>query len=410
MMNPDALSGIRVVDLGMITAGAATSQVLADFGADVIKVESPTRPDPFRNWNQIARDADDDPDNSPPFHAVNRNKRGIGLDLKNPAARKVFLDLVAKSDIVVENFRRGVMEGLGLSFDELRLVNPLIVLLSLGSQGESGPESRYVSFGSTLEAVGGSMSITGYDSAHPVWTGNNVNFPDQLVSIAAPGAVLAALIARDRTGEGVHVDFSQRESVTSVLGEALVEYQLTGEVPAPRGNDARGVFLQGVYAAEGVDSWLALTLHDAEQWKDAAQILDIPDDQVAELATGRARWRHHAVADAVVNRNASELAVRLQRGRIAASQVMSAKELLEDEQLESLDFFVVAPGRSEKQRGYFARLSDTPGKAVRAAPSLGEHTVEVLSGLLGYSREEIDRLLEDGGVHASRAAVEAAAI
>lgn len=387
-----ALSGIRVIDLGMITAGAATSQVLADFGADVIKVESPSRPDPFRNWNQIVRDGDPDLNQSPPFHAVNRNKRGVGIDLKHPDGVSVFLDLIAGADVVVENFRRGVMQNLGLSFDDLRQVNPRIVLLSLSSQGETGPESRYVSFGSTLEAVGGSMSLTGVDGSHPVWTGNNVNFPDQLVSLAAPAAVLAALLSRDLTGEGVHVDFSQRESVTSVIGDAIVDYQLSGVVPGPRANADPNAAAQGVYATSN-GGWIAMTAATLAQWHVIARVLDID-------AAAPPEGRDRAISAAVIDADAAEIAAALQEAGVAASRVNAARDLLEDPQLDELGFFVEVPGRVDRYRGFIAQLSETPGRIRRAAPDLGEHTIEVLTDELGYDRRRIDDLLESGAIFA----------
>ena len=154
------LAGCRVLDLGIITAGAATSAVLADFGAEVIKVESPTYRDPFRRWLSD-RPIDADPNLSPFFRATNRGKLGLSLDLKQPLGRDAFLQLVRESDIVVENFRRGVLQKLGLDFETLRAANPRIILASISSQGEDGPEAGYVSYGSTLEAVAGLATTTG---------------------------------------------------------------------------------------------------------------------------------------------------------------------------------------------------------------------------------------------------------
>ncbi|MEJ1979139.1 MAG: CoA transferase [Acetobacteraceae bacterium] len=209
------LQGCRVLDLGIITAGAATSALLADLGAEVIKIESPRYRDPFRGW------ATGKPDNigaGPPFfRATNRNKTGISLDLKQPDGRAAFLRLVAKSDVVLENFRRGALTGLGLDFPVLREANPAIILASISSQGETGPDASYVSFGSTLEAMGGLAWQTGYRDGRPVISGRDLNYPDQVVAIFAAGMVVTAWLNRAREN-GVHLDLSQRELTSFPAG------------------------------------------------------------------------------------------------------------------------------------------------------------------------------------------------
>ena len=408
-MNTLALDHIRVADLGIITAGAATTQVLADFGADVIKVESTTYTDPFRQWTQVAAKSNGPADlnASPPFQSVNRNKRGVGIDLKHARGREAFLRLVSVSDVVVENFRRGVLERLGLGFDELRAVKPDIVLVSLTSQGLTGPESGYISFGSTLDALGGLMSVTGYDAQTPRWSGTNVNYPDQLVSFLAPGVILAALRQRDLTGEAIHVDFSQRESVTSVIGESVLGYTTTGEVARPRGNRDPVAAPQGVYPCQGEEQWLALSVPGDEQWTELCRVLDLPtlaeDDQ---LRTASGRQSAHDVLDkqiaaATARRNKHDLAARLQEAGIAASPVLDAGEVLDSPQLGALGFFQdAAPGGfpAHRQRGFAAELQDTPGTVRRPAPRLGEHTRDVLSALLGYSDQEIAELADTGAI------------
>ncbi|MFC8435136.1 CaiB/BaiF CoA transferase family protein [Streptomyces sp. NPDC057253] len=408
-MNALALDHIRVADLGIITAGAATTQALADFGADVIKVESTTYADPFRQWTQVAAKGNGPADlnSSPPFQTVNRNKRGVGIDLKNSRGREAFLRLVSVSDVVVENFRRGVMERLGLGFEELRAVKPDIVLVSLTSQGLTGPESGYISFGSTLDALGGLMSVTGYDADTPRWSGTNVNYPDQLVSFLAPGVILAALRQRDLTGEAIHVDFSQRESVTALIGESVLDYTDTGEIARPHGNRDAVAAPQGVYPCQGEEQWIALSVAGDEQWAALCRVLDLPalatDEQLA-TASGR-RAAHDLldkqIAAATVGHDKRELAARLQEAGVAASPVLDAGEVLDSPQLAALGFLQdAAPGGfpAHRQRGFVAELGDTPGTVRQPAPRLGEHTRDVLSALLGYSDEEIADLAEAGAI------------
>ncbi|MGW0177210.1 CaiB/BaiF CoA transferase family protein [Rhodococcus sp. NPDC003322] len=400
----EALTGLRVLDLGIITAGAATSQVLADFGADVIKIESTTYLDPFRNWSQIAGGGSSDINASPPFASTNRGKRSVSIDLKTGMGRSVFLDLVATSDIVVENFRRGVLERLGIGFDTLREANPRIVLISLSSQGGDGPEAGYVSFGSTLEAIGGAMALTGYgDDTPPVWTGNNVNFPDQLVSVSSPGLVLAALRARNATGQAIHVDAPQREAVTAGVGDTIVEYSLTGRVVGPRGNRHERFAPQGVYPAGAGNEWIAISVQDDVQWKALCTILNlvaIADD----FGSVEARHRRHDEIDAAITavtlgQPAEELAEELQRHGIPATPVLRPREVLVHPQLRALDFPVVVPGDEIVQRGFVARLDAMPGAVRRRAPRLGEHTREVLSEVLGIDQEGLAELRAVGAIH-----------
>jgi crotonobetainyl-CoA:carnitine CoA-transferase CaiB-like acyl-CoA transferase len=401
MTGGEALTGLRVLDLGIITAGAATSQVLADFGADVIKVESTTYLDPFRDWSQIAGGGSTDLNSSPPFASTNRGKRGVSINLKSDAGRATFLALVAVSDVVVENFRRGVLERLGIGFDRLREANPRIILASLSSQGSEGPEARYASFGSTLEAIGGAMALTGYGQhSPPVWTGNNVNYPDQLVSVSTPGLILAAVRARNETGTAVHVDAPQREAVTASIGDEVIAYSLTGLASPPRGSRHERFAPQGVYPA--VDGeWIAISVQDDDQWKALNTVLDI--GPMADAATAKDRRRRHdeidaAIASATSVRHGQELAEALQRIGVPASPVWRPREVLQHPQLSALGFAVIVPDDAIVQRGFVARLDATPGSVRMRAPRLGEHTREVLGELLEMSDERLDALRASGAI------------
>ncbi|MGE4428450.1 MAG: CaiB/BaiF CoA transferase family protein [Solirubrobacteraceae bacterium] len=397
-----ALSGLRVLDLGIITAGAATSQVLADFGADVVKIESTTYIDPFRNWSQIAGGGSTDLDKSPPFASTNRGKRSVAINLKTEAGRQVFLDLVVDCDLVVENFSRGVLDRLGIGFETLRGVNPRIILLSLSSQGSAGPEAFYVSFGSTLEAIGGAMALTGYgDGTPPVWTGNNVNYPDQLVSVSSPGLVLAALRARNATGDAIHVDAPQREAVTAGVGDTIVRYALTGDLAGAIGNRHKRFAPQGVYPAAD-DAWVAISVQDDTQWQALRATLRLPEPDAGER--GEDRHEGHDEIDALIaastrHRPVGDLVAELQDAGVPASAVLSARDTLEHPQLAALDFPVVVPDDDVVQRGFVARLDTLPGAVRRRAPRLGEHTREVLSESLGLDEHRLEELRETGVIH-----------
>src|SRR4051812_12246745 len=253
------LAGVRVLDFGLLTAGANTSAMLADLGADVIKIESGAYLDPFRVVGK--------PDNeegwwnrSPQFRFTNRNKRGLALNLKHADGQRVIRELAKHCDVVVENFRRGVLDRAGLGYKALSAVNPRLVFAAISSQGDTGPERMNVSFGSTLDATSGIAALTGYEGEEPRISGMDVNYPDQIVSLFATGIVIAAIMEARRSGQGAFLDFSQREVASFTLGEEIVaasadpSYRL-----APRGNSEDGVAQQDTYRCRD-GRWIAVTL------------------------------------------------------------------------------------------------------------------------------------------------------
>jgi crotonobetainyl-CoA:carnitine CoA-transferase CaiB-like acyl-CoA transferase len=405
---PGALRGLRIADLTIITAGASATQILADFGADVIKVESARYLDPFRAWGlKLGSEPESKRpwDASPPFNAVNRNKRGISLDLKHPLGREAFLRLVAASDVVAENFRRGVMDRLGLGFETLREVKPDIVVVSLSSQGSTGPESGYGSFGSTLDALSGMMSITGYGPAEPIWSSQDVNYPDQVVSLFGAGAILLGLRHRRRTGQGIYIDVSQRELVTSMIGETVLDYAVNRRVPRPRANRDSSMVPHGVYRCRGEDAWLAIAVENDAQWAALCAVMGRPELAADErYATLPARWQREAEIDALLNTWAGEqdkqpAMAALQAAGVPAGAVLDGRDLLEDPQLRSRKFYqsVVHPvGGAQRQRTWPFHLGRTPADIQRPAPTLGQHTREILTELLGFSGSEIDHLEAEG--------------
>jgi len=227
------LSGIRVVDLGWLTAGAATSTLLYDLGASVIKVEGPGALDPFRRW-EGADPASDWWNQSFFYNFTNRGKRSLCLDLKSARGREIILRLLHDADILVENFRRGVMASFGLAPSMLRARFNRLIIASISSQGETGPDRNMVSYGSTLEATGGLAALTG-TGKNPVVSGRDINYPDQVVCVFAAATILAALLERDRTGDGAYLDLSQRELTSFLLGEELIA-AAAGNPSPRRGN------------------------------------------------------------------------------------------------------------------------------------------------------------------------------
>lgn len=248
------LAGVRVLDLGIITAGAGTGALLADLGADVAKVESARYPDPFRQWAGASGE------DSPLFRFNNRNKRGVALDLKTAAGRDGLLALASCADLVLENFRRGVMERLGLGFPALAHANQALVLASVSGQGSVGPGHDGVSFGSTLEAVSGIAAVTGTDLGGPLISGRNLNYPDQIVCLYAAAMAVVALLDAHTTGRGRHMDISQRDTAGYTVAGRIAEASLPSGSPHPlrMGNAAPGEALSVIVASAG-NGWVAVT-------------------------------------------------------------------------------------------------------------------------------------------------------
>ena len=255
----NGLSGIRVLDFGLLTAGANTSAMLADLGADVLKIESGAYLDPFRVVGKMD-DRDGWWNRSPQFRFTNRNKRGLALNLKSPEGQRVIRELAQQCDVVVENFRRGVLDRAGLGYKDLSAVNPRLVFAAISSQGDTGPERMNVSFGSTLDATSGIASLTGYEGEEPRISGMDVNYPDQIVSLFAAGMVITAVMEARRTGNGCFLDFSQREVASFTIGEEILA---AAADPARRlgtsGNREEGVAQQDAYRCRD-GRWIAVTL------------------------------------------------------------------------------------------------------------------------------------------------------
>jgi len=367
-MSKGALSGVRVLDLGIITAGAATSAMLADLGADVIKIESPTYADPFRQWAGSSGA-------SPFFRATNRNKRGLGLDLKRPGARALFLDLVQNADIVVENFRRGVLEGLGLDYPTLAERNPGIILASISSQGDGGPLANYVSFGTTLEAMSGMAALGGYADGPPAASGHDMNYPDQVVALFASGMIVSALLARQDSGLGAHLDLSQRE-LTSFLCGDLFAAGMTRETRYREAEDGIHA-IQGAFALKN-DGWLAVSVPMASQdrlaqWLADRGASDLPH-ALSEIDAAQATASLHALGIAAEPLVRSDTAGVL--ARASGSKAIAADP----------EGFPV--------KGLAFDLANLPQAIDRSAPDIGQDTVAILRELLALDDASIERLVE----------------
>ncbi|MFN3351629.1 CoA transferase [Pseudorhodoplanes sp.] len=381
------LSGIRVIDLGILTAGASTSAILADLGADVIKVESPTYLDPFRGTPGTSR-AEGWWNKSDAFKSTNRNKRAICLDLKAPRGRDVFLALCRQSDVVIENFRRGVMRRLGIGYDALRAANPGLVLASVSSQGEDGPDADTISFGSTLEAMSGLAALTAYEDGMPLVTGMDLNYPDQVGSVFAAAAIIAALRSTLRTGTGAHLDISQRELATFLLGEQVLA---AGDVAPCLGNASPDYFLQDAFAAK--DGWVAVSIKDAQQWA-AVLAVSAADEKPAAADAGSCKA---LLTTWMSERDVETVCALLDGIGVAAAPVLDGQGALAYAQRLANDAIrpLATSPAGDIVKGFPLHFPERPIEVRCAAPDLGQHTGDVLRERLGLSDSEIDELMRD---------------
>ncbi|MEU0413933.1 CoA transferase [Streptomyces griseorubiginosus] len=364
------LDGLVVLDFGTITAGAATSRLLADYGATVIKIESHGRPDPFRKWIMpgSAEQADGPPPPSPMFASNNASKRGLSLDLKSQAGRDTAHELIRRADVLVENFRVGVTARMGIDYATVHRLNPDLVYLSLSSQGVVGPEATYGSFGSTLDLLSGLAAVTGYPGERPMWSGGDVNYPDQVVSFVGAALVADAVTSGRR---GIHLDVSQREAVTWTLADQLGEYVWTGRMPAPDGNRRPGATPHDTYPTAEPDGWLAIACTSAGHRRALAEVITAlpghePDDW----------WLSHqdtvdtAISEWTARRPRDTAVAELRRVSVPAVPVNTAADRARDPRYRERRAALRAP---EWLKGFPLILHGHTPPQPAPAPALGEN-------------------------------------
>jgi crotonobetainyl-CoA:carnitine CoA-transferase CaiB-like acyl-CoA transferase len=375
------LGDIRVLDLGIITAGASTSALLADLGADVMKVEAGSYLDLFRGWD--GRQAGIDWWNrSRFFRFTNRNKRGIGIELKDPRGRALFLQLVSQCDVVLENFRRGVMERLGLTFSDLVAANPRIILASITSQGEHGPDCADATYGSTLEATSGLAAMTGYSGGPPVISGLALNYPDQIVSIFAAGAIVAAVLQRRRTNAAIQLDISQRELGSFLLGEFFVaadDNQRTGNA------DPTAALQACVQTLEA--EWIAIRVG----FSSVAAL-----DRLLGLTEPGVDLRERTLRAWAAIRRCDEALTELQAIGLRASKVLDATGLYDAVLVGGRPVAYAHDPTGDWTKGFPFQFRMRTMRIARPAPNLGEHTEEILRELLGLDGEIVAQMARAG--------------
>lgn len=394
------LAGVRIVDLSMFMSGPMAMQIFADAGAEVIKVESLQRIDGWRGGGGGPGDAPWE--RSLTFNWVNRNKTGITLDLTDPRGVALVKRLVADADVVIENYTPRVMPNFGLTYDVLRAIKPDLIMLSMPGFGLEVSWRDYVAFGMSTEQTSGMSHLTGYEGGPPLFT--TTSGGDPFVGVLAATTLLAALQHRRRTGEGQHMDLSQIETCTMYIGEMLAGWSLAGEDPGRMGNRHPTAAPHNTYPCAD-DRWIAIACQDDGEWHALASLIGRPEwakePSPYAAATGRRGARDTidaAIAEWTRPQDHISLMHRLQQGGVTAGAVMNGPELLADPHLAARGFFIPQdrPGVGVKHYpGQPYRFALAPPAPTRRSPLLGEHTRDLLCGMLGVSHEEYAALERD---------------
>lgn len=401
------LRGLRVVEMGQLIAIPFAVKLLADMGAQVIRLESTGRLESYRSdsvyrneihgefWNRGAN-----------FYEQNRNKLGVTLDLSRPQGRELLLRLIAVSDVFAENFTPRVIKNFGLEYDQLRRVKPDIIMVSSTGYGFSGPWANFGATGPATEGASGLAYTTGYKDGPPVMA--EIPYVDYTAGEHTVFAVMAALMRRLETGQGQFIDVSQTQAAAATIPEALLDFAANGRNPVRIGNADPVMSPHGCYPCAGQDRWIAVAVSDDAEWQGLCEVMGRPDwaaDQRFSGSVGRQRHSEELdrmLAEATVQWDAHRLMAALQSAGVPAGAVLDSKDLLFDPHLRERRFYEVArhhPSTGMPPLPYAGRpwkLSETPAISPKAAPLMGEHNDFALRELLGLTAAKVERLEADG--------------
>ena len=386
-----ALDGLRVLDFTWVLAGPYATRILADFGAEVIKVGSRHIP------------GSDEDSRTGYFNTWNRNKLSISLNLSKPEARGVALRLAGISDVVVENFTPRVMANWRLSYEQLKEIKPDLIMVSLSGMGHTGAWQNYVAFDATVQALSGLTHLTTFPGRPPLGVG--CAHADHVAGLVAALALLEALEYRSETGEGQYIDISELEALTSLLEVAVLDFTANARELAPEGNSNPDFAPCGVYRCQGDDRWCAISLSSEEEWQHLCGVLGYPAwTKDTRFATNSERVKHSTELDRLVegwtiNHTPEEVMNLLQGVGIACGVVSDAASLAEDPQLRERGFFTSVEHPVLGKVTFDTtpvKLSETPASFYRPAPILGQDNDYVYGKLLGMTKKEIAFFTEKG--------------
>jgi crotonobetainyl-CoA:carnitine CoA-transferase CaiB-like acyl-CoA transferase len=401
-----SLTGLRVLDLTHALAGPFCSQLLADHGADVIKIEAPDG-DFFRRMGPF-RDDDQARHYGGLFQSCNRNKRSIAIDLKHPDGQALLKELAKSADVLVENYRAGVLDKMGLGYDALKLINPRLVYTSVRGFGDkaggASPYMQWPSFDIVAQAMGGWMGITGEDAEHPVKVGGGAG--DTVAGLFAAFGTMAALRHVQATGQGQYVDVAMTDSILAMSELVVSHYSYRGVSPVPVGNGIPGLAPFGTVKVK--DGVIVIAAPHDPQFHVLCRLIDRPELITdARFASEALRWENNAaLLEAIETFTLTRTKLELRAlfgGKVPFSPIYNAQDIFEDPHFAVRQMLpeVEHPGsqRPVAVAGIPVKLSQTPGQVRHRAPLLGEHTREILSEL-GAADARIQHLIEAGAVAA----------
>ncbi len=376
-----ALEGIKVLELGQLIAGPFAARMLAEFGAEVIKIEPPGTGDPLRNWRLIHDGT------SVWWASQSRNKKSVTLDLRQAEAHELVRKLALEADVLVENFRPGTLEGWGLGWEELHAINPRLIMLRVSGYGQTGPYRDLPGFGVVAEAMGGLRHLSGEPGRTPVRVG--VSIGDSLSALHGVIGVLLALRAREQSGRGQMIDVALYESVFNMMESLLPEYSVSGEVRQPAGSSLPGIAPTNAYRC--ADGKYALIAGNGDSIFKRLMLAIGRDDlaQDPALQNNAGRVKQVEMIDAAIStwtgqRPLDEVLSVLNEHRIPAGKIYDVADIAADPHYQARGMILDAAlpdGTAVKLPGVVPKLSDTPGEMRSPAPALGQHTDEVLARL-----------------------------
>ena len=401
--SPNALplAGIRVADFSWVWAGPFCAMQLAHLGAEVIRVETASRTDAARRLPILPVGMAAGPNRSGYFNQWNQGKKSVTLNLGTPGAIDIAKRLIAECDVVVENFATGVMERLGLGYERLCEIRPDIIMASISGYGHTGPQAQYMGYGPAIVPLTGLSSLTGYPGGEPREVG--ISYGDPSGGITAAAGVLSALVARQHTGKGQHIDLALWEATAALVGEGWMEFVMNGKSPERRGNRDSLMCPHECFRAAGTDAWVTIACASDADWQALCEVAgrrDLAADP--RFATASGRKQHEGEIEAAITAWTSthdrwEITRSLQARGVAAFPSLSSRDLVECPQLNERGFFARLEHAEVGVRTHAGipwRLAESPNGVRSPAPLLGQHTDEVMRDLLGMSTEEIARLRE----------------
>ena len=386
------LSGVRVLDFGHVLAAPFCTRLLADLGADVVRVESSRHPD--FPWPSSYRHADG---RHASYLNTNRNKRSVAIDLKHPAGRDVAQRLAAVADVVVENFSAGVMDRLGLGYEALSGDNPGLIFASMSGYGHSGPRRDWTSMNMNLQGYAGLMQVTGAEGDPPTAISNSWN--DYIGGLHTCYAIVGALTERESTGEGIHLDMGQFECSVSMIAPLLLFSAARQRNPDRMGNRSERFAPQGVYRCAGQDEWCAVSVHDDGQWQALALAVGDPDlAGDARFATLQGRMRHHDEIDERIEAwtsglTSADVEARSKQAGVSAARMRRVQDLAENRE-QSRAYKTMPEPRvgSMLTTALPVEFSESALPPATPAPGLAQHTREVLGEWLELPEREVAAL------------------